>query len=198
MDLENYRFSCNGLSKFTAYDLVKIGTYNALIGKTIYYNGHKLTLSESQMAFQRTFSEGFAWELIELYSGPPHVTFKWRHFGKMTGYFSCPSYTGYVYKAEPTHKMVNIYGICKATVSADLKIQDLQAYFDINQLFAQFTELCPLAPFANATSMMDLSTEKVINEPAVNNLTTPSDQADVAMNNKNPQTNQNSSTCNIL
>ncbi|CAF2206688.1 unnamed protein product [Rotaria magnacalcarata] len=144
VDVDNYRFSCNGQHKFTTDDLVKLGTYSALIGKTPYYNASMMTLAEFQMAFLRAFGDGFAWELLELYSGPPQVTFKWRHFGPITFCFSCPSFSGPIYKAKPTNNMVNIYGICKAAMPSDLKIQDLEVFFDINQLFAQFTKLCPL------------------------------------------------------
>ncbi|CAF4480865.1 unnamed protein product [Rotaria sp. Silwood2] len=198
VDVDNYRFSCNGQHKFTADDLVKLGTYNALIGKTTYYNASMLTLAESQMAFLRAFGEGFAWELIELYSGPPNVTFKWRHFGRMTGCFSCPSFSGYVYKAEPTNKMVSIYGICKATVTSELKIQDLQAFFDINQLFAQFTELCPLAPFANLSGLASSPTEKIISESLINNAGSSLNKPNPAMNHEDSQVNRQSATCTII
>ncbi|CAF4417054.1 unnamed protein product, partial [Rotaria sp. Silwood2] len=198
VDVDNYRFSCNGQCKYTADDLVKLGTYNALLGKTTYYNASMLTLAESQMAFLRAFGEGFAWELIELYSGPPHVTFKWRHFGRMTGCFSCPSFSGYTYKVNPSNKMVNIYGMCKVTMASDFKIQDLQAFFDINQLFAQFTELCPLAPFANIPSLVSSSTGKTMNESAVNNRSASISKPNPAMNHGNSQINQHSAICTII
>ncbi|CAF3583492.1 unnamed protein product [Rotaria sp. Silwood1] len=150
------------------------------------------------MAFLRAFGEGFAWELIELYSGPPHVTFKWRHFGRMTGYFSCSSFSGYVYKADSTNKMVNLYGICKATVTSDLKIQDLQAFFDINQLFAQFTEMCPFAPFANIPSLLSSSTGKTINESQINNTGLSVNKPNPVKNHENSQGNQHSAICTII
>ncbi|CAF3583509.1 unnamed protein product [Rotaria sp. Silwood1] len=198
VDVDNYRFSCNGQCKYTADDLVKLGTYNTLIGKTAYYNASMMTLAESQMAFLRAFGEGFACELIELYSGPPHVTFKWRHFGRMTGYFSCPTFSGYVYKAVPTNKMVNLYGMCKATVTSDLKIQDLQAFFDINQLFAQFTELCPFAPFANMSSLLSSSTGKTMNESVINNTRSFINKPDSVKNHENSQINRESAMCTII
>ncbi|CAF2066892.1 unnamed protein product [Rotaria magnacalcarata] len=198
VDVDNYCFSCNGLSKFTADDLVRLGTYSVLIGKTAYCNASMMTLSESQMAFMRAFGEGFAWELIELYSGPPNVTFKWRHFGRMTGYFSCPSFSGYTYKAEPTNKMVNIYGICKATVSSDLKIQDLQVFFDINQLFAQFTELCPLAPFANIPISLNPSAANQMKESVVDDTSSYADQSTLAVKPEQSTLNQQSTTCAII
>ncbi|CAF1193046.1 unnamed protein product [Didymodactylos carnosus] len=148
VDLPNYSFSCNGGQKYSGYEMLKQGTYNALIGETTYYNSAAISFEESHLAFKRALGEGFGWELLELYSGPPVVSFKWKHFGPMTDYFSCRGLSGLIYKADPTKKMVNIFGMCIARVTEDLRIQDLQVFYDPNQLFTQLTEICPYAPFA--------------------------------------------------
>ena len=148
VDLENYRFSCNGQQKYTGWQMVKHGTYNVLIGQTNYYDSNAISFEESHVAFKRSLGEGFAWEVLEVYSGPPTVTFTWRHFGKMTDYFSCPGLSGLVYKSDPTNKMIKIYGMCKVTINEQFQIQDLQVFYDPNQLFTQLTEICPFAPFA--------------------------------------------------
>jgi len=44
--------------------------------------------------------------------------------------------------------MIELYGMCKATVNEQFQIQDLQVFYDPNQLFAQLTEISPFAPFA--------------------------------------------------
>jgi hypothetical protein len=148
VDLNNYRFSCNGQQKYTGWEMLKQGTYNVLIGQTNYYDSNAISFEESHLAFKRSFGEGFAWEVLEVYSGPPTVTFKWRHFGQMTDYFSCPGLSGLIYRADPTNKMIEIFGMCKATVNDQYKIQDLQIFYDPNQLFTQLTEISPFAPFA--------------------------------------------------
>jgi hypothetical protein len=125
----------------------KQGTYNALIGQTNYYDSDAISFEESHLAFKRSLGEGFAWEVLEVYSGPPNVTFTWRHFGKMTDYFSCPGLSGLVYKVDPTNRMVKLYGMCKATINDQFQIQDLQIFYDPNQLFTQLTEISPFAPF---------------------------------------------------
>ena len=66
----------------------------------------------------------------------------------MTDYFSCPGLSGLVYKVDPTNRMVKIYGMCKITVNEKYQIQDLQVFYDPNQLFTQLTEISPFAPFA--------------------------------------------------
>jgi hypothetical protein len=147
VDLSNYRFSCNGLQKYTGYEMLKQGTYNALIGQTNYYDSSAISFEESHLAFKRSLGEGFAWEVLEVYSGPPSVTFTWRHFGRMTDYFSCPGLSGIVYKVDPTNRMIKLFGMCKATVNDQFQIQDLQVFYDPNQLFTQLTEICPFAPF---------------------------------------------------
>jgi hypothetical protein len=147
VDLDNYRFSCNGQQKYSGWEMLKQGTYNALIGQTNYYDSNAISFEESHLAFKRSLGEGFAWEVLEVYSGPPKVTFTWRHFGRMTDYFSCPGLSGLVYKVDPTNRMIKLYGMCKATVNEQFQIQDLQVFYDPNQLFAQLTEISPFAPF---------------------------------------------------
>lgn len=147
IDPDNYRFSCNGQQKYSAWETVKVGTYNALIGQTNYYDANAIPFEESHLAFKRAFGEGFAWEVLEVYSGPPTVTFKWRHFGRMTDYFSCTGLSGLSYKVDPTNKMIKIYGMCKATVNEKFQVQDLQIFYDPSHLFTQLTEISPFAPF---------------------------------------------------
>ena len=98
--------------------MLQQGTYNALIGQTNYYDSTLISFEDSHLAFKRSLGEGFAWEVLEVYSGPPNVTFTWRHFGKMTDYFCCPGLSDLSYKVDP------------------------------NQLFTQLTEISPFAPFA--------------------------------------------------
>jgi len=150
VDLDNYQFSYNGLQKRTGWEMLEIGTYNALIGDSPYYSASSTSFEDSHEMFRKTLGEGFAWEVLEVFSGPPNVTFTWRHFGKMTNEFKgCSGISGIPYKVEPTNKMIEIFGMCKATVNDQLKIQDLQVFYDPNQLFVQLTENCPFAPFAN-------------------------------------------------
>jgi len=148
INFNKYRFSCNGQQKYTAMEMIKQGTYNALIGQTNYYDSNAISFEDSHLAFKRSLGEGFAWEILEVCSGPPTVTFTWRHFGRMTDYFSCPGLSGLVYKVDPTNRMIKLYGMCKVTVNDQFQIEDLQVFYDPNQLFTQLTEISPFAPFA--------------------------------------------------
>ncbi|CAF1514856.1 unnamed protein product, partial [Didymodactylos carnosus] len=146
--------------------MLKQGTYNALIGETTYYNSAAISFEESHVEFKRALGEGFGWKLLELYSGPPIVSFKWNHFRPITDYISCRGLSGLIYKAYPTNKMVNIFGMCIARVIEDLRIQDLQVFFDPNQLFTKLTEICLDAPFAKL-NVEAPDIEPIINSNAV-------------------------------
>jgi hypothetical protein len=45
----------------------------------------KLSFEESHSLFRNCFTAGFPWEVLKVLSGPPHVVFTWRHWGKNTG-----------------------------------------------------------------------------------------------------------------
>ena len=147
IDVDAYRFSCNGQETYLAKQMIEQGTYNVLIGQTNYYDGKATEFEESHSMFKKCLGEGFAWEVLEVYSPPPHVTFKWRHFGRMTDSFSGRSLSGHLYQVPPTNKLIELFGMCKATINEKFQIQDLQIFYDPNQLFAQLTEISPFAPF---------------------------------------------------
>ncbi|CAO3584924.1 unnamed protein product [Absidia cylindrospora] len=74
---EKYEFSVNGHELHTVEEMLKIGTYNALIGDTELYKASESNFSDSHKLFKRALRT-FSWEVLEVYSGPPVVAFKWR------------------------------------------------------------------------------------------------------------------------
>ena len=82
IDHENYTFSMNGERPQTAEHMLKVGTYNAIIQSNEYYCPRNSDFASSHKTFKRMMPT-FAWEVIEVYSGPPQVSFKWRHWGVM-------------------------------------------------------------------------------------------------------------------
>ena len=162
IDADAYRFSRNGQEKFGAAEMIEQGTYNVLIGQTNYYDSKATGFEESHSMFKKCLGEGFAWEVLEVYSSPPTVTFKWRHFGRMTDSFTGRSLSGHLYEVPPTNKLIELFGMCKATVNEQYQIQDLQVFYDPNQLFAQLTEISPFAPFER----LAMSTETKTVEPS--------------------------------
>jgi hypothetical protein len=127
---DKFRMSSNGGEKYTAQEVVTQGTYNLFINETEHYNPKAETFESSFELFHNAFPNGFLWELTEVLSGPPNVTFKWRHWGTFTG-----SYKDY----QPTGQTIEITGVSIARVTDDLKIESLEHYFDNNAFLQKLT-----------------------------------------------------------
>ncbi|KAK6134976.1 hypothetical protein DH2020_031260 [Rehmannia glutinosa] len=69
---------------------------------------------------------GFAWEVVAVYSGPPVIAFKFRHWG----YFEGP-FKGHA----PTGEMVQFYGVGVLKVDESLRAEDVEIYYDPAELF---------------------------------------------------------------
>ena len=100
-----------------------------------YYNPKEETFESSSEVFNTVFPEGFLWEVIEVLSGPPNVTFKWRHWGTFKGNFK---------EHKPTGKTIEIIGISLARLTEDLKILSIEHYFDNSKFIKDLTAgSCP-------------------------------------------------------
>lgn len=95
VDTSSYTFSLNGGPKNDGNHMLTVGTYNALIASNKYYDPEKSSFDSSHKSFKRMMPT-FAWEVLEVYSGPPTVTFKWRHWGEMKSDYI--GYNSYVLK----------------------------------------------------------------------------------------------------
>ena len=82
VDPENYTFSINGGPPQDAEHMLKVGTYNAIIAPSQYYDPAHSDFEKSHKTF-RDMMPNFAWEVLEVYSPPPVVAFRWRHWGVM-------------------------------------------------------------------------------------------------------------------
>ncbi|RWS00612.1 hypothetical protein B4U79_03803, partial [Dinothrombium tinctorium] len=80
IDRNKFKMNVNGGKWFTGEELQKLGTYNLLIGDSEHYCSSLVgTAEKSHRIFRDCFKDGFAWECLEVYSGPPRCCFKWRH-----------------------------------------------------------------------------------------------------------------------
>lgn len=84
-----------------------VGSYNALLMNSLprefqYYNAEEESFESSHAAFRSAFPRGFAWEVISVYSGPPTIAFKFRHWGFFEGLFKSHA---------PTGDMAEFYGL---------------------------------------------------------------------------------------
>ncbi|MGI8503516.1 MAG: SnoaL-like polyketide cyclase [Hassallia sp.] len=122
---DKFRVSTNGGVEYTAAELKASGTYNLFMADSQHYKASEEDFESSARIFHTTFPEGFPWEVLEVFSGPPNVTFKWRHWGHFNGSYKDFASTG---------ETVEVIGMSIARVTDDLKIVSLEHYFD-NTLF---------------------------------------------------------------
>jgi len=123
---DKFRWSTNGGKEFTAEEVAANGSYNLLIGDSPFYQASKETWKTSHDLFHTAFPTGFAWEALEVFSGPPKVAFTWRHWGHHKGEF---------YGHAPTNKVVELIGACIVDASPDLKVEKVQFFFDSKDFF---------------------------------------------------------------
>jgi predicted ester cyclase len=84
-----------------------VGSYNALLAGPILPAAGAYK-SSHDVLFRSAFPRGFAWEVVKVYSGPPVIAFKFRHWGHMEG-----PYKGHA----PTGDKVEFYGVAVLKVS---------------------------------------------------------------------------------
>lgn len=127
---DQLRVSTNGGKEYTAADLSAQGTYNLFMADSQHYKASEESFESSAKLFHSTFPQGFPWEVLEVYSGPPNVTFKWRHWGHFQGAYK---------DFAPTGETVEIIGMSVAHVTDDLKVLSLEHYFDNNLFLEKLT-----------------------------------------------------------
>jgi hypothetical protein len=135
MVTEHFRTNVNGGAWASAQDVADIGSYNVLIGDSAFYPKNH-TFESQHDVFHTAFPGGFYWEVLEVLSPPPVVTFKWRHWGAFEG-----EYAGF----QPDGKTIEMYGVSVAKVSDDLKLVEVEHYYDPNQFLGKLTGGCPVA-----------------------------------------------------
>ncbi|KAI4210364.1 MAG: hypothetical protein LQ351_006813 [Letrouitia transgressa] len=137
IDHSNYTFAINGGSPQSADHMLKVGTYNAIIAEpNEFYSPRTSDFASSHKTFKRMMPT-FAWEVTEVYSGPPQVAFRWRHWGDMKS-----DYVGFNDQGEkvtiPAHgKTVSIQGVTVATVNEKVQLQKVETWFDPLDMFRQ-------------------------------------------------------------
>lgn len=83
------------------------------------------TFDSSHVAFTTTFPRGFAIEILQVYSGPPTIVYKFRHWGYMEGPFM-----GHT----PTGERVELFGIGIFEVNEEMKIEKVEIFLDRGEL----------------------------------------------------------------
>ncbi|KAL5220197.1 hypothetical protein ABZP36_024910 [Zizania latifolia] len=136
-----FRLSVNGGRPLTGEEALAIGSYNALLTSPILpgagaYDAAAETFESSHELFRSAFPRGFAWEVIRVYSGPPVIAFKFRHWGHMDG-----PYKGHA----PTGDKVEFFGVAVLKVDEQLRAEDVEVYYDPGELLGGLLKGPPLA-----------------------------------------------------
>ncbi|KAJ1441652.1 NTF2-like domain superfamily [Sesbania bispinosa] len=128
---EKFKLFVNGREGLSAEETLSLGSYNALLKSSLPedfkpYNSDEETFESSHEVFRSAFPRGFAWEVIKVYTGPPEIAFKFRHWGFFEGPFK-----GHA----PNGKMVQFYGLGTLKVDDSLKVEEVEIYYDPAELF---------------------------------------------------------------
>ncbi|KAL0546771.1 hypothetical protein IC582_016684 [Cucumis melo] len=126
-----FKLFVNGREGLSGEETLRIGSYNAFLKSPLpeefqYYKAEEETFESSHEAFRSCFPRGFAWEVIEVYSPPPLIAFKFRHWGFFEGPFKSHS---------PTGELVEFYGLATLKVDEALKVEEAEVYYDPAELF---------------------------------------------------------------
>ncbi|KAH9214439.1 hypothetical protein DL95DRAFT_435921 [Leptodontidium sp. 2 PMI_412] len=136
IDHANYTFSINGGPPQSAEHMLKVGTYNAIITPNEFYDPEKSDFASSHKTFKRMMPT-FAWEVLEVYSGPPVVAFKWRHWGVMKNDYVGFNNKGEKVTAKAHGGAIDIQGITVAKVDDKVRLQSVETWFDPMEMFRQ-------------------------------------------------------------
>jgi hypothetical protein len=136
MAVDRFRSRINGGAWSSAQDIAEQGSYNLLIGDSPFYRADQETFESQHHVFHAALPGGFYWEVLEVLSPPPVVTFRWRHWGDFTG-----TYKGH----EPTGERLEMFGMTVAKVDDDLRLTEIEHFYDPNAFLARMTGGCPVA-----------------------------------------------------
>ncbi|KAL6318472.1 hypothetical protein AAG906_041243 [Vitis piasezkii] len=122
VDLNKYTFSLN--------ERKLGGGYNPLLQTSLpekfrAYNPDGETAISSHLAFTTAFPRGFALEILQVYSGPPVIVYKFRHWGYMEGPFK-----GHA----PTGERIEVIGMAIFEQDEHSKIVKVEFFYDRGEL----------------------------------------------------------------
>ncbi|XP_021895004.1 pathogen-related protein-like [Carica papaya] len=128
---DKFKLFVNGREGLSGQETLKLGSYNALLKNSLpeefqYYKADKETFESSHEAFRMAFPRGFAWEVLAVYSGPPVIAFKFRHWGFFEGPFR-----GHA----PTGEKIEFIGLRTLKVDESLRVEEVEIYYDPAELF---------------------------------------------------------------
>ena len=109
------------------------------------YDVTKETFDSSHDLFRNAFKDDFPWEVLQVFTGPPKVTFSWRHWGVFNG----------VYRERiGDNEKYEMFGFCEVTVTEQLKIQSIEVYYKPEEFLKALEGLVSLNDLKSGKSIM--------------------------------------------
>ncbi|KAG2322821.1 hypothetical protein Bca52824_016034 [Brassica carinata] len=138
---DKFKLFVNGREGLSAEETLSLGSYNALLKTSLpeefqYYKPEEESFESSHDAFRSALPRGFAWEILSVYSGPPVIAFKFRHWGYFEGNFK-----GHA----PTGEMVQFLGLGVLKVDESLRVEEIEIYYDPGELFGGLLKGPPIS-----------------------------------------------------
>ncbi|XP_043718892.1 pathogen-related protein-like [Telopea speciosissima] len=132
VNTQKFRLIVNGGRPMSLEEVAKVGGYNAFLQTSLAnrlhaYDPSTETAESSHHAFGTAFPRGFVLEILQVFSGPPVVAFKFRHWGYMEGPFK-----GHA----PTGERVDLYGVGIVEVDESMRVEKLEFIYDAGELLA--------------------------------------------------------------
>ena len=123
VDQCEYEVCSNGGKVFDSQEAPWVGNYNWLLSscEPDTWDSTKETFESSHGKFRYAFPEGFPFEVLQVFSGPPKVTFTWRHWAVFSGEFEGNQGTG---------ETINMTGFGVILLNDDMKAKRIDIYFD--------------------------------------------------------------------
>ncbi|RDY08723.1 hypothetical protein CR513_07025 [Mucuna pruriens] len=132
LDPKKYTFSLNGRKAISLEEIMRKlgGGYIPLLQTSLPeklrpYDPYQETADSTHKAFTTTFPRGFALEILHVYSGPPLIVYKFRHWGYMEGPFK-----GHA----PTGDKIEVFGMAIFTLDENSKIVKVEFFYDPAEL----------------------------------------------------------------
>jgi len=145
VDPERFKISANGGKKFDNKEANKVGNYNVLLqGCSSALYDTSCSWEQSHETFHHAFA-GFPWEVLEVFSPPPRVSFSWRHWGHFTG-----SYEGH----QGSGELVEMYGFAVAEVDDSLRLVDVEVYYKADSFLEVMKGLKPASSLSGGKDLL--------------------------------------------
>uniref|UniRef100_A0A7C9DUZ0 Pathogen-related protein n=1 Tax=Opuntia streptacantha TaxID=393608 RepID=A0A7C9DUZ0_OPUST len=151
IDPKSFTFTVNGRKPLTLQEIRLMGGgYNAFLQTSLpeemrLYDPAKETAESAHVTFRTAFPRGFAFEVVQLYSGPPVIAYKFRHWAYMEGPFK-----GHA----PTGELVEFFGVAVFEVDEQMKIIKVEFFYDRGELLSALMKGAKLDSSASEELLM--------------------------------------------